>query len=92
MKKISKKIMHYWFVFASVLSFLAGWALLAHSPKPVQPVSTDTANFAPLQSASPIQIFGDDGRRSRSSGSGLSPFVPNSQPSTGLPLMRTGGS
>jgi len=92
MKKISKKIMHYWFAFASILSFLAGWALLAHSPKPVQPVRTSTTNLAPIQSASPIQIFGDDDHRRRSSGSGLSPFVPNTQPSTGLPLMHTGGS
>jgi hypothetical protein len=62
--------------------------LLAHSPKPVPPTNTNVINLAPLPTLPPIQGFGLDS----GSGSGLSPFIPNNQPSSGVPLLRTGGS
>jgi hypothetical protein len=34
--KIWKKIIRIWFTFASLFSFLIGWAVLAHAPKPNQ--------------------------------------------------------
>ncbi len=34
--KIWKSIIRIWFTFASLASFLVGWAVLAHAPKPNQ--------------------------------------------------------
>ena len=87
--KIFRKALHYWIAIASVFSFLGGWALLAHSPKPVH--TTSVANIAPLPNLPPIQAFGEGGQTHLSSG-GLIPFTPNNQPSAGMPLLRTGGS
>ena len=87
--KIFKKALHYWIAIASVFSFLGGWALLAHSPKPVQPASV--ANIAPLQNLPPIQAFGEGSQSGQSQG-GLNLFTSNNQPSAGVPLLRTGGS
>jgi len=83
-----KNALRYWFAITSVLSFLGGWIILAHSPKPVQ--QTATVNAAPLPTLPPIQAFGN------SNDNGPSFFSPNSQvnsqPSTGFRRLRTGGS
>ena len=84
--KLFKKLLHYWFVAASVLSFLGGWVLLAHSPKPVQP----TTNYSVSSTLPPIQSFSDI------TSGGLNNFPSNTQtnpqPNTGFPVLRTGGS
>ena len=84
-----KIFLRYWFAITSVLSFLAGWIILAHSPKPVQP--TTSSSLAPLPTLAPIQTFGNVNNN------GLGFFSPNnsqtnSQPSLGFTRMRTGGS
>jgi hypothetical protein len=83
-----RKVLRYWFAFASLLSFLGGWIMLAHSPKPVQPTSV---NASALPALPPIQAFGSD-----INNNGLGFFSPgsqsNSQLNSGFPLMRTGGS
>jgi hypothetical protein len=88
MKKTFKNALRYWFAITSVLSFLGGWIILAHSPKPVQ--QTATVNAAPLLTLPPIQAFGD------ANNNGLGFFSPNTQsnpqPSTGFRRLRTGGS
>jgi len=87
--KIVKRFTHYWFVIVSVLSFLAGWGMLAHSLKPVSTSQTTTINTAALPSLPLIQAFGGG---SGTTG-GLNLAAPsNSQSTVGLPRLRTGGS
>ncbi len=84
-----KIFLRYWFAITSVLSFMAGWIILAHSPKPVQP--TKAANdIAPLPTLPPIQTFGNN-----NNGFGFfsnNNAQTNSQSGLGFPRMRTGGS
>jgi hypothetical protein len=86
--KIFRKILRYWIAFASILTFLGGWIILAHSPKPVMPASAQATAQSTLP---PIQAFG-------SNPDNTSPgfFQNNSQSfpgrSSGLPLLRTRGS
>ena len=91
--KIAKKFTHYWFVIVSILSFLAGWGMLAHSLKPVTASQTTAintaANTAALPALPPIQAFGPGTGTS----SGLNLITPStSQSNIGLPRLRTGGS
>ncbi len=84
-----KNFLRYWLAVMSVLTFVGGWIILAHSPKPVQP-NKSTSSLAPLQNLAPITTFGTN-----NNGSGLFPGLQNnSQPSTGFgfPTLRTGGS
>jgi hypothetical protein len=84
-----RKLLRYWFAIASVLSFLGGWIMLAHAPKPVQVTRINSA--ASDSNLSPIQAFGSDVNNN-----GLNFFSPgtqsNIQPNSGFPLMMTGGS
>ena len=84
-----KNFLRYWFAITSVLSFLAGWVILAHSPKPVQP--TTSVNSAPLPTLPPIQSFGN-GNNNGFGFFSTNNSQTNSQPSLGFPRMRTGGS
>ena len=88
--KITKKFTHYWFVIVSVLSFLAGWGMLAHSLKPVTASQTTaTTNSSALPTLPPIQAFGAGIGNSGS----LNLVAPsNSQSTVGFPRLRTGGS
>lgn len=87
--KIAKKFTHYWFVIASVLSFLAGWGMLAHSLKPVTASQTTTISTAASPSLPPIQAFG----AGIGTSSGLNLIAPSTnQSSVGFPRLRTGGS
>jgi hypothetical protein len=87
--KIIKTALHYWFAFVSVLSFLVGWGMLAHSLKPVQPAHITTVNTAALPALPPIQAFGSG---SGNGGSGLDFSAPNAQSNFGSPILRSGGS
>ena len=87
--KLFRKLLRYWIAFASIISFLAGWVILAHSPKPVQAASAQPS--VTLPNLPPIQAYGNDG-----SNNGLN-FFSNSAPSspqssTGFPILRTRGS
>jgi hypothetical protein len=88
--KLFRKLLRYWMAFASVLTFLGGWVILAHSPKPVH---TQTVSIQPaaLPNLPPIQAYG-----SKVNNNGLGFFSNNSaaspQASTGMPLLRTRGS
>ncbi len=88
--KTYKKILHLWIAFVSVLSFLVGWVMLAHSPKPIQPSQNQNnlTSFAPLPTLAPIQAFGNN----NAAGSGLGFFAPNPQPMARSSFLRTGGS
>lgn len=79
--------MRFWILISSLASFLVGWAMLAHAPKPIQPVSASPLpTLAPLQ---PLQFNGDDDFFGEGNGNG--PRIV--EPSTGfIPSFRTGGS
>jgi hypothetical protein len=83
--KFFRKMLRYWFAIASMLSFLGGWAILAHSPKPVQLVTVQQAALPA------IQAFG-----SNINNNGLGFFsntgATSQQTVTGLPRLRTRGS
>ncbi|HEX7540633.1 MAG TPA: hypothetical protein VF352_00765 [Anaerolineales bacterium] len=87
--KIIRTALHYWFAIVSVLSFLVGWGMLAHSLKPVQPAQTTTLNTASLPALPPIQAFGGG---NRNGGSGLNFSAPSNQSNFGFPILRSGGS
>ena len=92
--KIFRKLLRYWIAIASVLSFLGGWVILAHSPKPVQTQAV-TVQSPALPALPPIQAYG-----SNVNNSGLGFFSNNSQAapqaapqsSLGMPMLRTRGS
>ncbi len=88
--KLFRKLLRYWIAIASVLSFLGGWVILAHSPKPVQAQAV-TVQSPALPTLPPIQAYG-----SNVNNNGLGFFSnnapANSQPSIGTPRLRTRGS
>jgi hypothetical protein len=89
--KIFRKVLRYWIAIASVLSFLGGWVILAHSPKPVQLQPASVQSVA-LPNLPPIQAYG-----SNVNNNGLNFFSNNNsqsspQPSTSVPMLRTRGS
>jgi hypothetical protein len=86
--KSTKKLTHYWFVIVSVLSFLVGWGMLAHSLKPIQPAQGGAVNTAALPQLPPIQAFG----AGNTSNGGLNLITPNIQSNSGFPMLRTRGS
>ena len=83
--KLFRKVLRYWIAFASLLSFLGGWVILAHSPKPVQPAAVQSITLPA------IQTF-DGNINSNEPGF----FSDNSQTipqfGSGLPTLRTRGS
>jgi hypothetical protein len=83
--KIIKKALHYWFAVVSVLSFLAGWGMLAHSLKPIQPVSLNNSTLLNLP---PIQAYTPNSQN----GGGSNFPVSNMQSNAGFPRLRSGGS
>ena len=100
--KLYRKILRYWIGIASVISFLGGWVILAHSPKPVQTTSaTSAVQSTALPGLPPIQPY------NATTSSGLTFFstpVPTNppavniqpiqpiQPFQNIPVLRTGGS
>jgi hypothetical protein len=99
--KIFRKLLRYWIGIASVLSFLGGWVILAHSPKPVQLQSTSSVQPIALPSLPPIQAYGATTNNGPTFFSTTGPTNPPAsniqpiqpvQPSQGLPVLRTRGS
>ena len=101
--KLFRKVLRYWIGIASLLSFLGGWVILAHSPKPVQLQSASSSSVPPtiLPGLPPIQAYGAN----PSSGltffstpvptnppaSNIQPIQPV-QPFQNVPILTTGGS
>ncbi len=58
--RIMKLALRFWIALTSIVSFLIGWAMLAHSPKPVQakvlaPVPSSAAT--PFPTLAPLPSF-----------------------------------
>jgi hypothetical protein len=99
--KIFRKLLRYWIGIASVLSFLGGWVILAHSPKPVQLQSSSSVQPIALPSLPSIQAYGATTNNGPTFFSTTAPTNPPAnniqpiqpvQPSQGLPILRTRGS
>jgi hypothetical protein len=89
--KIIKSALHYWFALVSILSFLVGWGMLAHSLKPVSAASqASSPGTASLPALPPIQAFG--GLTGNNGGSGLNLTVPSNPSTSVFPRLRSGGS
>jgi hypothetical protein len=91
--KVVKTALRVWIATTATGSFLAGWALFAHSPKPVQPAPAARSVAAPMPTLAPLPPLDISG----SSGGvgGQSPtFNIQGRPSlfAQAPLFRTGGS
>ena len=91
--KVVKTILRFWIALTATGSFLAGWALFAHSPKPVQSSSGAPSLAGPLPTLAPLaplDISGNSGNGAFQSpifsGQGQSALFAQA------PLLRTGGS
>lgn len=86
-----RNFLRIWLAITSVLSFIGGWIILAHSLKPVNPTPAKGTNeLAPLPTLPPIQTFGTN--NNNGGGFGLFSSPNNRSSGFGFPTMRTGGS
>ena len=88
--KLIKLGIRFWITLTSVLSFMTGWVMLAHAPKPNQSGSASTSIAAPLPTLEPLNSFsGSDDNNSQNQP--LFSVQPNTR-SQFRPSFRTGGS
>jgi len=80
--KIWKSIIRVWFTLASLGSFLIGWAILAHAPKPNQ---FDPSSIQSMPRLDPVPSI----QQVMNSGEAQSLFRPNQQR---MAVLRSGGS
>jgi len=79
--KILKFSLRFWITFASIFSFVGGWIMLAHAPKPAQLFPDAAPTLAPLP---PLFDMADNTSHGQ--------FVLGFQPQQRNPFFRTGGS
>lgn len=90
--KLLKIGIRFWITLTSILSFVMGWVMLAHAPKPSPLASTSTNIITPLPALKPLNSLSDFDSDERSLQT--QPFF-NRQPSIQSqfrPAFRTGGS
>jgi hypothetical protein len=92
--KVYRKVLRGWIAITSVFTFLGGWIILAHSPKPLQTQTTTTTQSVSLPNLPAIQAY--DGSNSNGpslfSNSAPSTTAPAIQQNTGQTFLRTRGS
>jgi hypothetical protein len=93
--KLLKLGLRFWITLSSVFTFLAGWAMLAHAPKPTSfsPAQTSSASVAPLPTLAPLQPLNFSGNGGTIQTQQFS-VVPPAAPSffSPAPTFNTGGS
>lgn len=93
-----KIALRFWIALTSVLSFFVGWAMLAHSPKPVQAktlsTSSSTVVVKPLPTLAPLPSFDPSGNPSGNSFQmpQLNIQQPPAQVFSQAPIFSSGGS
>jgi len=89
-----KNILHILLTLASLFGFLGGWATLAHSGKPVQPVSTGGGQtLDPLPALAPLPEMNLNADTNNNSGGGLNIIAPAQAPvRRSRPMFTTSGS
>ncbi len=95
--KLLKFGMRFWITLTSVFSFMIGWAMLAHAPKPVQASAAQTtSSVAPLPTLAPLQPlnFSSNGGIQTQQFSVVPPAPAPAQSffSQPAPMFNTGGS
>ncbi|MBI3738605.1 MAG: hypothetical protein HY258_06135 [Chloroflexi bacterium] len=87
--KLLKFGLRFWIALTSVFSFMVGWVMIAHSPKPVQS-SSASSSISALPTLTPLQPLNFN---SNSNNSQSSPFIVQSPSNIAqAPIFKTGGS
>ncbi len=81
--------LRFWITITSVLSFVGGWIMLVHSPKPAQLSFGNTSSAPTLEPLPPLSAFGSGGNGSQNQS--LFAIQPRQRFSSN-PFFRTGGS
>ena len=88
--KIWKNLIRVWLTIISLISFLVGWVVLAHAPKPNQ---FNPASVPPAPKLDPVpsldQVMNSDQSQSQNF---FSVQSSQSVPQQQMPLLRSGGS
>jgi len=85
--KLLKFGLRFWIALTSVFSFMVGWVMIAHSPKPVQSSTASSSVSAP-PTLTPLQPLNFNSNNSQSS-----PFIVQSPSNIAqAPIFKTGGS
>jgi hypothetical protein len=91
--KLAKKIIRFWIALTATGSFLSGWALLAHAPKPVQPAAATAPAVAQIPTLTPLAPLDLSGMASNDSLQSPQFSIQQQAPLfMQAPLFRTGGS
>jgi len=86
--KLFKSGLRMWITAVSVASFLGGWIMFVHSPKPYRSSLPSDGILPTLEPLPPLFGPNDIGRQDQP----LFAFQPGNRSNIGMPLFRTGGS
>ena len=87
--KLLKFGLRFWIALTSVFSFMVGWVMIAHSPKPVQPSSV-SSSASILPTLTPLRPLDFNSNNNSSQSSPLVVQPPSSFAQA--PIFKTGGS
>ena len=87
--KLFKLGLRFWITMTSVLSFVGGWILLVHAPKPFQSSAASSAAITPLPTLEPLPPLGSQNSNSPNQSFFNVQPVPRAQ---ARPFFQTGGS
>jgi hypothetical protein len=91
--KILKFGLRLWITIASIFSFIVGWVMLAHAPKPAQASSSQGSIVSPLPTLEPLPPLSGSGNGGSSVQNQQFFFESQPQPSfRSRPFFSTGGS
>ncbi len=93
--KLFKLGLRVWIGLTSIGTFMLGWIMIAHSPKPIQPASSSSVSVAPLPTLAPLTPlnFSNNGTfQSQGFSVQQAPVQPPIQSFFSQPTFRTGGS
>ena len=88
--KLLKFGLHFWITVTSMLSFLVGWIMLAHSPKPRQAnssIQNNVTQIPTLEPLAPLSDFNSNGNNFQSA-----PFLSVQPQPRSRHFFATGGS
>jgi hypothetical protein len=89
--KLLKIGIRFWITLTSVLSFLTGWVMLAHSPKPNQTTFSSSSVASPLPTLEPLNPLSGSNDNNNFQNQPLFSVQPSTR-SQFRPAFRTGGS
>jgi hypothetical protein len=88
--KLLKFGLRFWIMLTSVFSFMLGWVMIAHSPKPLQSGSASPAAVPAMPTLAPLPALNFDSNDSNSQSSPFALLRPGSF--APAPIFKTGGS